>query len=235
MSTHTRLLVAVMSIVLVMTSTVAAAKPTRAECIIGYKLDWSEVKNPTEVRDAIIRLAKAEQLLAWATYTPDWSEFYMQYKERCDNKREMAEEMIRSLQVQGFASPRMDRIPDPIKISSSTIDLPGPEWSDPHSPISEVPGRYPAVEVATGLYQLCNRSDDGSKAVCSGYISGVFEVAANNPVDGITSCLRKFRNVSAIRTLTLKWIAAHPEKAQEPASTAIAEAMAEVFPCQKVK
>ena len=49
--------------------------------------------------------------------------------------------------------------------------------------------RYPAVENAGDLYKLCKERDDGSKAVCFGFIAGVFEVAANNPIDGIASCV----------------------------------------------
>ncbi|HEY1580459.1 MAG TPA: Rap1a/Tai family immunity protein [Terracidiphilus sp.] len=92
--------------------------------------------------------------------------------------------------------------------------------------------RYPAVELAGHLNDLCKRTDSGSKAVCFGFIGGVFEVAANNAIDGIQSCAPPV-NVSMIKNLTLKWIFIHPEKGVEPASRAIAEAMAEAFPCQK--
>jgi len=97
----------------------------------------------------------------------------------------------------------------------------------------DVTGRYPPVETAHGLFLDCNKSDDNSKSACVGYITGVFEVATNNPIDGITSCLRKLRNSTSIVKTTLAWIAAHPEKEQEPASTAIAEAMAEAYPCKR--
>jgi hypothetical protein len=232
MSKHTRRLVVVMSILLVMTSTVAAAKPTRTECIIGYDVDWTGIADQRAVRAAILEFVKHK---AAATFSSDVSKFYAQYREQCDEKQQISEDMFHALQSKGLVLPKFNRIPDPIEISPSTIDLKGLSWSDTAPTSTDVTGRYPAIEVATGLYQLCNRSDDGSKASCFGYISAAFEIAANNPVDGIASCLRTFRNVSAIRTLTLTWIAAHPEKAQEPASTAIAEAMAEAFPCQKAK
>jgi len=93
--------------------------------------------------------------------------------------------------------------------------------------------RYPAVELAGQLYDLCRRSDDGSKSVCFGFIGGVFEVAANNPIDGITSCVPFPTNALKAQRLTLKWISTHPKKEFEPASTAIAEALADAFPCGK--
>jgi len=96
----------------------------------------------------------------------------------------------------------------------------------------DVTGRYPPVETAQGLFLDCNKIDDNSKSFCVGYITGVFEVATNNPIDGISSCLRKLRNSNSIVKTTLAWIAAHPEKGQEPASTAIAEALADAYPCK---
>jgi Rap1a immunity proteins len=72
--------------------------------------------------------------------------------------------------------------------------------------------RIPETEVAGDLFRLCNASDDGSKAVCIGYIGGVMEVAANNSIDGISSCLPHLEDISKIRELTMKWIAAHPTR-----------------------
>jgi len=92
--------------------------------------------------------------------------------------------------------------------------------------------RYPALELAGDLSDLCKKADDGSKAICFGFISGVFEVAANNSIDGHTSCVPDFTHVSKIRALTLKWISAHPKKDIEPASAAVAEAMEDAFPCK---
>lgn len=93
--------------------------------------------------------------------------------------------------------------------------------------------RYTLVEEAGDLYKLCESNNDGNKAVCFAFVAGVFEVAVNNPIDGIRSCvpLRSNTNVLAAQKLTLKWMAAHPEKEMEPASRAIAEALAEAFPC----
>ena|ERR1035438_3316364 len=93
----------------------------------------------------------------------------------------------------------------------------------------------PVVEGADQLYRLCNYSDQPSKSACFGFIGGVFEVAANNPIDGIRSCPPSLTNVLKAQRLTLKWIAAHPNKKLEPASRAIAEALAEAFPCGKSK
>lgn len=93
--------------------------------------------------------------------------------------------------------------------------------------------RYPAVEAAGDLYTLCTNKYAGDKAVCTGFIGGVFEVAANNSIDGIRSCipLQSYTNVAAAQKLTVRWIAAHRDKWSEPASRAIAQALAEKFPC----
>ena len=89
------------------------------------------------------------------------------------------------------------------------------------------------VEGAGQLYRLCNNSDEPSKSACFGFIGGVFEVAANNSIDGVRSCAPSPTNVLKAQRLTLKWIAAHPDKELEPASRAIAEALGEAFPCKK--
>lgn len=96
--------------------------------------------------------------------------------------------------------------------------------------------RNPPVEYAGDLYRLCKESDDNSKAVCFGFIAGVFEVAGNNRVDGITSCIPPFTKASKAQTLALQWISDHhSERGMEPASTVIAKALASAFPCGKVK
>jgi Rap1a immunity proteins len=215
-----------------------AVKPTRTECIIGYDLDWSAVKDQTSVRNSTgdLTAASFNKNLAGLMFSHDGSQLFLQYKDQCDNKRQMTDELIHCWQSHGLDLPKMTLITAPIKISPSTIDIEGPEWSDsPIPPEHIINGRYPSVETAAGLFLDCNKSDDNSKSACVGYIEGVFEVATNNPIDGIISCVNKLRNSSTIVQLTLKWIAAHPENAQKPASTAIAEALAQAYPCTKPK
>jgi hypothetical protein len=91
----------------------------------------------------------------------------------------------------------------------------------------------PAIEIAGHLYELCQEKDDGSKAVCTGFIGGAYEVASNNSVDGVVSCLPHMINVATIQELTLKWIKAHPEEDLQPGSRSVAEAMADAYPCNK--
>jgi hypothetical protein len=90
----------------------------------------------------------------------------------------------------------------------------------------------PAIEEADFLYKLCQGPDDASKAVCTGFIGGAYEIASNNPVDGIVSCLPHMMRVVTIQKLTLKWIEAHPEEKFQPASRSVAEAMANAYPCK---
>jgi hypothetical protein len=90
---------------------------------------------------------------------------------------------------------------------------------------------HPPVEIADSLYKLCNRSDDGSKAVCTGYIAGAFDALAENPINGITTCVPAMTKLSTIKRLTLHWIASHQDCRVKPASEAVADAIAEAFPC----
>jgi hypothetical protein len=113
-------------------TTEAYGKPTRAECIIGYRLDWSTVKDATSVHNSMgeLPMRPRSQYLAGDGFSADGTEFYLQYKDHCDHKEEMAKEVIHLWQSHGLDLPKMMRIPDPVKISIYTIDIRGPEWSD---------------------------------------------------------------------------------------------------------
>ena len=54
---------------LVLPTISAVAKPTRSECIVGYNLDWSEVKNPADARNSMshgqLEVHKTELLQQW--------------------------------------------------------------------------------------------------------------------------------------------------------------------------
>jgi Rap1a immunity proteins len=223
-------------ILCILPNTAVLSKPTRSECIIGYNLDWSNVRDRHSVQDAMLiplNSSRTAQFVAAQSFSFDNSMLFLQYKDHCDQRREMAAQLIQYWKATGIDLPRLSIIAGPIEPSPSTIDVQGSAWRDsPPSTAITISSRYPPVEVATGLYDLCNRDDDNAKSVCAGFIGGVFEVATNNPIDRKRSCLTQPKNVSAIRTEVLEWIHSHPEKAQEPASSVIAEAMAEAFPCK---
>jgi hypothetical protein len=218
-----------------------AAKPTRADCIIGYHLDWSAVKNANDVHNSMGEFSFSfekqylpdRQYLAADAFSADGSAFYLAYKDHCDQKEKFAERLIRLWQSHGLDLPKLDRIPDPVKISLSTIDVYGPWWSDGQSPDSFVgKGKFRPFWLATDLQRTCAHTEPS----CSSFITGVLEVAVNNPVDGIKLCSPEPGRVIVgpeINSIVLQWINAHPEKGAEPASRAIVEALYDAYHCQK--
>ena len=126
----------VLSLALVLSvSACADEKPKRSECIIGYALDWTNVKtDPYEVHEAMfdwrLRHGGRGQLAGMAV-SLDGSMLYFQYRSRCEKKQQLATELIRFWRSQDLDLPAFERLPDPITPSPDTIDLKGPDWRDP--------------------------------------------------------------------------------------------------------
>jgi hypothetical protein len=97
---------------------------------------------------------------------------------------------------------------------------------------AQVP-RYHPIEYADDLLKLCNNTDNGSKAVCTGFIGGVFEVVTNNPIDGFKACIPELVTIGKAQELSVQWIGSHPERSLNAASTEIAAALANSYPCSK--
>ena len=87
-------------------------------------------------------------------------------------------------------------------------------------------------EYAGGLNQLCTSQDVAAKAVCEGFIGGVLDVVANNSIYGFTACIPPMTPMSKAADVTKNWLTVHPESSTRPASSAIAQALAEAFPCK---
>ena len=126
-------------------SAIADRKPTRSECIIGYALDWTGVKTDAHQ----VRLTMSDWFqghekvgsLAGMTMKPDGSRLYLQYGNRCENKQQMATNLIEYWRSQELDLPAFERLPDPITPSPHTIDLKGPDWRDSETPFLELPER----------------------------------------------------------------------------------------------
>jgi hypothetical protein len=90
---------------------------------------------------------------------------------------------------------------------------------------------------AFDLDRVCAADDDVQKAVCEGFISGVLEIISNEPVDGIAACVPPPPRTTLSKAISVvrKWLADHPspKEAIQPASLAVAHALAETFPCEK--
>jgi len=122
-------------------SAVADERPTRSECIIGYALDWTGVK--TDRYDVIedmsywmLKHGRPGQL-AGTSVGSDASRLYLQYRSSCEKKQQMATKLIGFWRSQNLELPAFERLPDPIAPSTDTIDLKGPDWRDPGTPLFE--------------------------------------------------------------------------------------------------
>jgi hypothetical protein len=109
----------------------AVQKPTRTECIIGFNLDWSDVRaNRSDVRNALDRPFGQNRIEALAAMfiSRDGLRLYLQFAHNCHEKQQMANALIAFWRSQGLDLPRFVRIEDPIVPSPSTIDVRGPAW-----------------------------------------------------------------------------------------------------------
>jgi hypothetical protein len=88
-------------------------------------------------------------------------------------------------------------------------------------------------EYAGDLNGLCASGDPATKAVCFGFVGGVLEIVANSPVYGLSACISPLTPLSKAVDVTKKWLTVHPEYSAKPASLAIAQALAEAFPCNR--
>lgn len=124
-------------------SLMANEKPTRSECIVGYALDWTQVKTDShDVRGAMFYWRpryNGAQELAGMSLRPDGSRLFLQFKHRCEEKENMASGLIAFWQSKGLDLPTFERLSGPIAPSPDTIDRQGPYWSDPATLLPKQP------------------------------------------------------------------------------------------------
>jgi hypothetical protein len=60
----------------------------------------------------------------------DGKQLYLQFREDCDRKAELAAALIAVWRSEGLDLPTFVRLPEPILPSTQTIDLEGPHWRD---------------------------------------------------------------------------------------------------------
>lgn len=115
-------------------------KPTRSECITGFRMDWSGVRTPRE--DVIHAMFDARPVGAakkpmgldpLVSMTVPWRnrhELYLQFSRECKKKWEMFDRLIAIWRAAGLDLPKFERMPEPIVPSPDAIDLRSPSWRD---------------------------------------------------------------------------------------------------------
>lgn len=107
---------------------VPSEKPTRTECIVGYRLDWSGVK--ADPNDVLNKLWVPPRTNAALVISIDGSRLYLQFRERCYERSERAAALINHWKQSGTTLPEFIRIQADIAPSVETIDVRGPSWRD---------------------------------------------------------------------------------------------------------
>lgn len=110
----------------------ALAKPTRAECIVGYQLDWTPVKvkradvlNQMEIPNDLARRVA----LAGASFGTGDAVF-LQFSQGCEAKSAKAAEILGYWQTKTRQLPTFVPITESIRPGLQTIEIRGPHWRD---------------------------------------------------------------------------------------------------------
>jgi hypothetical protein len=112
----------------------ADTRPTRSECIIGFRLDWSQVKaDRHEVHNALSLGPEGMQKIEARPaikQSLDGTRLYFQFERNCETKQDLAAGAIAFWRSKGLDLPRFERIEEPIVPSPETIEVWGPAWRD---------------------------------------------------------------------------------------------------------
>jgi hypothetical protein len=121
-------------IILLLAAGCSDSRPTRSECIIGFRLDWSKVAaDQHAIRNSLgLRPIGDQRIVALSgmAITPDGKELYLQFNRDCDEKAGMAAALIAFWRSEGLDLPVFNRLAEPIVPSTRTMDLKGPDWRD---------------------------------------------------------------------------------------------------------
>ena len=86
---------------------------------------------------------------------------------------------------------------------------------------------------AHDLSRLCTSGNLIDKSWCEGFISGELEVISNGPLEGVVACVPPLMTLPQGIEIAKKWVASHPEESIRSASSVVAQAFANAFPCKK--
>lgn len=129
--------------------TFADTKPSRSECIIGFNLDWSDVRaDRRDIANSIAEVNRTQRIdtLAALRFAPHQSVLYLMFKNDCEKKEEMASAQIEIWRENGLDLPAFEQINDPIIPSPRTIDVTGPHWRDGQRDIMPLLNRKPRAQ-----------------------------------------------------------------------------------------
>ena len=123
---------------MILASTDAVKKPTRSECIIGFNMDWSQVKSDRyDVSNSFVDMPPGNRRIARLTsfaMSDDITQLYFQFSDDCNKKAEMAATLVEYWRSEGLDLPRFERIEGTITPSVQAIDVQGPFWRDRDPP-----------------------------------------------------------------------------------------------------
>jgi hypothetical protein len=110
----------------------ALAKPTRAECIVGYRLDWRSVK--AERADVLNQMDIPNDLarrvaLAGVSFGTGEAVF-LQFSQGCETKNAKAAEILGYWKTKTRQLPEFVPMTDVIRPGLQTIEIQGPHWRD---------------------------------------------------------------------------------------------------------
>lgn len=88
-----------------------------------------------------------------------------------------------------------------------------------------------------GLLEMCTVDREDALyfqkvARCSGYVAGIADALANNPVNRYRACLPKQATVGQITDVVKLQLERHPELRHMAAAGLVAEALSIAFPCR---
>jgi hypothetical protein len=90
-----------------------------------------------------------------------------------------------------------------------------------------------AHEVLSGseLFRLCQSKSDIDYGFCAGYVTAIAQAMLASPVAGYRAC-----NHGAVRSQQwidtyARWVQQHPDAHTAPADQAVAQSIAQAFPC----
>ena len=86
---------------------------------------------------------------------------------------------------------------------------------------------------ARDLSRLCTSESLINKSWCEGFISSELEIISNGPVEGVVACVPPLMTLPKGVEIAKKWLASHPEESMRAASSVVAQAFANAFPCKK--
>jgi hypothetical protein len=82
------------------------------------------------------------------------------------------------------------------------------------------------------LYSRCIDSEAVNMGICLSYIAGIYDTMHKNELYGYKACLPTNVTIGQIKDITVSWLQRNPQYRHYVASSLVATALYEVFPCK---